>query len=374
MVPTQKKNIVKGIEKILLSGRNKNIFSAASVAFFDNGLAKDEHFTISCGCTDDSKTVKIDNSTFFDLASLTKPLVTLLSILTLIEKKELSWFDTVDTLLPGYNPHYYMDVDIYHLLCHSSGLPAHREYWRALETIDTGERKQWLICEITGEKGVFKKGSKHLYSDLGYLLLGFIVEEITGQNLACFWNESITKPMGLERELLFPVPCPARIDNFAVTSVPDQNRLQAVVHDDNSRALGGITGHAGLFGTATGVLTLCQELLLSINGKTNSLPFSTQILKRACLRVGDSEWTAGFNLPSRHGSSSGNYLSEKSIGHLGFTGTSFWIDPVKQLAVVLLTNRVIKGEKQDGIRALRPSVHDYIIEQLRLENKSPHPD
>ena len=371
MASIQKKNISKGIEQILLSGCNKDIFSAASVAFFDNGLGKNEHFAISCGSTDDSRTVKIDNSTFFDLASLTKPLVTLLSILTLIEKKELSWSDTIDTVLPGYKPHYYMDVDIHLLLCHSSGLPAHRAYWRTLKTIDTAKRKQWLINEIIGEKKVFKKGSKHLYSDLGYLLLGYIVEEITDLNLACFWNESIAKPMGLERELFFPVPCPARIDNFAVTSSPDQKRLQAVVHDDNSRALGGITGHAGLFGTASGVLKLCQELLLSINGKNNSLPFSTQTLMRACLRVGDSEWTAGFNMPSQQGSSSGKYFSEKSIGHLGFTGTSFWIDPIKQLAVVLLTNRVIKGKNQEGIKELRPYVHNYIIEKLRLENKSP---
>lgn len=374
MASMHKKNILKGIESILLSGCNKNIFSAASVALYYNGLGKNEPFAISCGCTDNLRDVKIDNSTFFDLASLTKPLVTLLSILSLIDKNKLSWSDTIYTVLPEYKPHYYLDVDIYHLLCHSSGLPAHREYWRALETIDTRKRKQWLISEILSEKKVFKKGSKHLYSDLGYLLLGFIVEEITGLDLACYWNESIAKPMGLESELFFPVPYPARIDNFAVTSASDQNRLQAVVHDDNSRALGGITGHAGLFGTASGVIKICQELLHSINGKKNSLPFSTQTLKRACLRVGYSEWTAGFNTPSRHGSSSGKYFSEKSIGHLGFTGTSFWIDPVKQLAVVLLTNRVIKGGKQEGIKELRPYLHNYVIEQLRLENKSPLPD
>lgn len=374
MVSMQKTNILKGIEKILLSACNKNVFSASSVALYDNGLGNNEHFKISCGYTDDYRDVKIDNSTFFDLASLTKPLVTLLSILLLIDKNKLSWSDTIDLVLPGYKPHFYLDVDIYHLLCHSSGLPAHREYWRALDKIDTRKRRQWLISEILSEKEVFKKGSKHLYSDLGYLLLGFIVEEITGLNLACYWNESIAKPMGLECELFFPVPCPARVDNFAVTSASDQSRLQAVVHDNNSRALGGITGHAGLFGTASGVIKLCQEILHSLNGKKNSLPFSTQTLKRACSKVGDSEWTAGFNMPSRHGSSSGKYFSEKSIGHLGFTGTSFWIDPVKQLAVVLLTNRVIKGEKQEGIKELRPYVHNYIVEQLRLENKPPLPD
>ena len=367
----KRENILKGIEKILLSTCNKDVFSASSVAFFDNMLGTGEHYTICYGTTDESKTVKIDNSTLFDLASLTKPLVTLLSVLALIDRDELSWFDTVKDLLPADKPHHYGDVDIYHLLCHSSGLPAHKEYWRSMINIDLKKRRQWLINEILSEKKTYNSGCHHLYSDLGYLLLGFIVEEKTGQNLACFWSESIVKPIGLEDQLLFPVLRPLKTEKFVATSAQHQNKLQGIVNDDNSRALGGITGHAGLFGTASGVLKICQELLDVMSGKKNNLPFSARTLNQACSRVGGSEWTAGFNMPSRYGSSSGKYFSEKSVGHLGFTGTSFWIDPLKELAVVLLTNRVIKGKNLEGIKELRPQIHNYIVEQLRFEKRVP---
>ena len=371
MANYQAENIIKGIEKKLLSACNKNIFSASSVAYFDNELRAGEHYAVCCGTTDESKTVKIDSLTLFDLASLTKPLVTLLTVLVLIERYSLSWFDTINDLLPVYEANNYGDVDIYHLLCHSSGLPAHKEYWRSLEKIDVEMRRRWLIAEILSEQKVYKSGSHHLYSDLGYLLLGFIVEEKTDKDLACFWNESIAEPLGVSNELLYPVPLPVQKNNFAATCSRDKKKLQGIVHDDNSRALGGITGHAGLFGTASGVLKVCQELLDAMNGKKTNLPISARTLNRACSRIAGSEWTAGFNTPSRCGSSSGKYFSEKSVGHLGFTGTSFWIDPVKQRAVVLLTNRVIKGENLDGIKELRPQIHNYIVEQLRLAKKVP---
>ncbi len=369
MAKYKAENIIKGIENILLTACNKNIFSASSVAFFDNDLTTGEHYVVCCGTTDESKTVKIDYSTLFDLASLTKPLVTLLTVLVLIERDYLSWFDTVKDLLPTYQSNKYGDVDIYHLLCHSSGLPAHKEYWRSLEKIDVKKKRQWLIDEILSEKKVYKTGSHHLYSDLGYLLLGFIVEEKTDKDLACFWNESIAEPLGVSNQLLYPVPRPTQKVNFAATCSQDKKKLKGIVNDDNSRALGGITGHAGLFGTASGVLKVCQELLDAMSGRKSKLPISARTLNRACSRVAGSEWTAGFNTPSRCGSSSGKYFSEKSVGHLGFTGTSFWLDPVEQRAVVLLTNRVIKGENLEGIKELRPQIHNYIVEQLRLDKK-----
>ena len=276
----------------------------------------------------------------------------------------MSWFDTVDTFFPECSADRCKDISIYHLLCHASGLPAHRVYWPELEKMAVEKRKRWLIGRIINEEREYRLGEKNLYSDLGYLLLGFIVEEKSGKNLADFWQKTIARPLGVEYDLFFPPCLPDRSYRFVATSVEEKRSMPGFVHDDNCRALGGICGHAGLFGTASAVLTVCQELLYSLNKKEHRLPFSHQTLKRACLRAGDSDWTAGFCLPSRQDSSSGIYFSEQSIGHLGFTGTSFWIDPVKKLAVVLLTNRVMMGDERDGIKELRPRIHNCIAEQL----------
>ncbi len=360
--PPQKK-ILKGLDELLVTSYNKGLFSASSVAFFCEDFDSGNHFHVYCGTTDAFKRVKTDKNSLFDLASLTKPLVTLLCILTLIENKELSWSDSVDTFFPGCSAESGKDLDIYHLLCHASGLPAHKMYWPELETMPFHKRRLWMVSKIINEERPYKKGAEHIYSDLGYMLLGFIVEEKSGQNMADFWKKTIAKPLGIDKKLFFPLLSPTREHCFVATSLEDKI-VPGVVHDENCRALGGVSGHAGLFGTPSGVLTLCQELLFSLNNKKNHLPFSSQTLNMACLRDGDSDWTAGFSMPSRQGSSSGNYFSEQSIGHLGFTGTSFWIDPVKKLVVVLLTNRVIRGEKNEGIKQLRPLIHDYIAEQL----------
>lgn len=365
MACSQKNIGLRKIENILVSYYNKNIFSACSLAFFHGENKSLKHCSIYCGTTDEYNGVKIDNSSLFDLASLTKPLVTLLSILTLIERKELAWSDTLKDLLPRHKSHNYNDVTVFHLLCHSSGLPAHRAYWHALETMDAEKRRRWLINEIVDEKMQYEAGEEHLYSDLGYLLLGFIVEEKTGKELAFYWNEVIAKPMGLDNTLFFPGMGQPEKSCFVATCPQNKDRPPGIVDDDNCRALGGASGHAGLFGTASGVLKLCQELVDIVHGKKSRLHISSQTLRRACSRVGASEWTAGFNMPSRTGSSSGKYFSDKSIGHLGFTGTSFWIDPVKKLAVVLLTNRIIKGNNMEGIKEFRPQIHNHIIENLR---------
>ena len=361
MSGSAKEKILKGLGEILLSACNKNIFTASSVAFFCLDFESGDHCQVDCGTTAHFNRPKTGKNVLFDLASLTKPLVTLLSVLALIEKKELSWFDTVDTFFPEYTG---KDIDIYHLLCHASGLPAHRAYWPELEKMPVETRRQWLISRISQEEREHKKGGKTIYSDLGYLLLGFIVEEKSGQNLAEFWRQTIARPLGVEKNLFFPSLLPSRKQRFVATSFDKERSTSGIVHDDNCQALGGICGHAGLFGTPSAVLTLCQELLFSLTEKENRLPFSSQTLKRACVRAGDSDWTAGFSLPSRQDSSSGSYFSEQSIGHLGFTGTSFWIDPVKELVVVFLTNRVIMGEERQGIKELRPRIHNYIAEQL----------
>ena len=239
-----------------------------------------------------------------------------------------------------------------------------------MEAIDGDRRKSWITDAILSEPKNYQTETSHLYSDLGYILLGFIVEQKSGLNLAQFFEEHIAKAVGVEDKLYFP-PQSMREGRFVATRTLEGELLRGVVHDDNCRVMGGICGHAGLFGTSLGVLTLCQEIINVWMEKKSSLPFSSDLLKMATKRRKNSEWTAGFNLVSEQGSSSGSYFSDKSIGHLGFTGTSFWLDPVREVVVVLLTNRVIKGSDQEKIKQMRPEFHDFIQELLGIDNQLP---
>jgi len=369
----QKNKDLQRIKNIIISYCKDDIFSACSLAFSDKKMETYKKSSIYYGTTGSCGRVKIDNASLFDLASLTKPLVTLLSLLTLIEQEKLRWSDTLEKLLFLGKPHIYKDVTLFHLASHSSGLPAHRAYWPVLETIDSKMRRQWLIDQIVSEKKEHEAGKEHLYSDLGYILLGFLIEEKTGKDLACYWNEVVAEPLGVASELLFPGLNSSEKRCFVATSPQKSEREPGVVDDDNCRIMGGICGHAGLFGTAAGVLRICQELLDIHDGKKARLQISPQTLNKACSRVGTSDWTAGFNMPSRTGSSSGRYFSSRTVGHLGFTGTSFWIDLEEKLAVALLTNRVIKGDNMEGIRMFRPLIHDAVVEYLRQDKVSPSP-
>jgi len=365
-----KKSLPEKIKKFIIKYCKYDVFSAASIAYLHGEYPYPEKGIVSIGKSGSMGDTVVTDNSLFDLASLTKPLVTLLSVLTLIERKELSWNTAVGDVLKdsGKNGNCF----IYTLLSHRSGLPAHKEYWHDLKNMQDSEKKEWVKKQILSELHESRKSDQPLYSDLGYLLLGFIVETLTGDELSTFWKKEIAHPLGVENDLLFPTTQPKQREKYVMTGVGswDNVLLQGVVNDDNCRALGGVCGHAGLFGTGRGVLKICQELLNLLKGKGHSLlPFSTETFRYACRQVGTTEWTAGFNLPTPGGSSSGIYFSEDSIGHLGFTGTSFWIDPKKDLIIILLTNRVIKGPSLEGIINLRPILHDYIVEQLGIAKK-----
>lgn len=368
MIEERKKPCFAGLQELLISHYNQDVFSAASIAFSHPLIDGLGNCLVNCGTTGEKKGDPVNQSTMFDLASLTKPLVTLLCVLSLIEKKKISWDEPLDSLLCCRVPRPLNKINLFSLLCHSSGLPAHRNYWQDGLLCGKKDRKVWLKEKILQELPEYEIGKTNIYSDLGYMLLGFVVEEKAKKNLANYWYEKIADPLGIRKELNFPIfPAGKNKEKYVTTGSCNwsQATLKGIVHDDNSRALGGIYGHAGLFGSVSAVLLLCQELLCLMKEKKTRLPISAETFRKACLPVGKSEWTTGFNMPSGYGSSSGRYFSKESIGHLGFTGTSFWIDPNKELIVVFLTNRVIKGDDQRAIKKLRPKVHNFIVEGLR---------
>lgn len=230
-----------------------------------------------------------------------------------------------------------------------------------------------LDC-ILSEGLIYERGTRSLYSDLGFMLLGFIIERCGGQSLSAFFKERILASLG-EPRLGFVLP--ERLTEFleakrregggvAPTEVdPWRGRLlHGEVHDENAAALGGEAGHAGLFGTAEAVLAITGMWMQAYHGRTSLL---TQDLVREFTRrqnqQGSSSWALGWDTPSAP-SSSGQYFSDRSFGHLGYTGTSVWIDPEVGLEVVLLSNRVHPTRKNDAIRGFRPLIHDLVYREF----------
>jgi serine-type D-Ala-D-Ala carboxypeptidase len=312
------------------------------------------------------KKYPVKEATFFDLASLTKPLATVLSLALLLQEKKIQLTDKLDSLLGRAVPEEKKEISLGQLMSHCSGLPPHRNYFTRMLELQEDQRAFTMRDWILAEKLVYKPGKNHAYSDLGYILLGFIVEKISGKKFDLFWRENIAEKLQLEKEIFFPKKGDLNMTNCTATEICPWTKKQLCgkVHDDNCRALGGVGGHAGMFGTVRGVLSLCQTINRHWLGKEENNPFSAEIIRSLLTRRDASTWTYGFDTPTQLYSSSGRYFRKPSVGHLGFTGTSFWIDLQREISVVLLTNRVHPSRKNEAIKNLRPLVYNTIMEEF----------
>lgn len=296
--------------------------------------------------------MKLD--TIFDLASLTKVIATLPAVLGLIDKGEIRLDDPVTHFFPGFGTHGKENIRLRHLLTHTSGLPAHRQYHK------NKLNKEEILDAINQEQLVAPVNSEVLYTDLGFMLLFRIVEKVTEQSFDTFLQEQFFQPLGMT-ETGF---CPSFHQNrYAATEyVQALNDYKiGVVHDENSESMGGISGHAGLFSCLNDLT--CFARMMENDGVYNGKRF----LSKAALRLSRANFTAfseehrglAWMRKSPYLASCGDYFSEESYGHTGFTGTSIWFDPIIQLNVILLTNSVHYGRHNHMIR-LRPLLHNII--------------
>ena len=216
-------------------------------------------------------------------------------------------------------------------------------------------------------------GSTSLYSDLGFILLGRIIEKKAGCILAHYVEEKVLRPLNLEKKIFFnPLfegkKSTSKTDFVATENCPWREKiLCGEVHDDNCYSMGGVAGHSGLFGNIEGVTTYAGMILDMWKGVAKHPNINKEDLEGFLVRqqkIPGSSWALGFDTPAKKESSSGNHLSQKSIGHLGFTGTSFWIDPEKDTVIVLLTNRVHPSRENIKIKQFRPYFHDRVMEKL----------
>jgi len=309
---------------------------------------------------------KID--TMYDIASLTKVVVTTTLVEKLVEgdfPSPLSLDAPIERYLPewknGSQPEWRHRVTVRNLMTHTSGLPPFKEYWR------TSKGKQDTLSRIFVEPLENEPGTKVVYSDLGIILMAEIIQRLTGRPLDELAREYIFEPLGMKDTMYRP---PKQLwPEIAPTEIDTQLRhrlVQGEVHDENAHAIGGVSGHAGVFSTSPDLAKFCQMLL---NGGVYG---DRRIVKRATIAeftepqaLAKNTRTLGWVVPTE-GSSSGHYFSSHSYGHTGFTGTTIWIDPDRQLFVVLLTNRVNPTRENHKIAEVRPAVHDAVMKALGL--------
>lgn len=315
----------------------------------------------------------MDRETVFDLASLTKPLATSLAMMKLTGQDEEILDATLPDILGIPVPEDRKAVTPRLLLSHSAGFMDWRPFFRDLERYPEGERK-WVLRErLMSVPLAYPTGRDVVYSDLGFMMLEWLIEERAGESLPGYLHRHFYGPLGLGRTFMGPDLRPRGItdDEFAATEdCPWRKRvLRGEVHDENASALGGWSGHAGLFGTAGEVYVIADMIRGHYLGERRDLlrPETVRdFFTRQEIPKG-STWALGWDTPSPEGSSAGRYFSQKSVGHLGFTGTSLWMDLEKDVVVILLTNRVHPTRENGKIREFRPRIHDAVMAGLKLD-------
>ncbi len=308
---------------------------------------------------------KMKKNSIFDLASLTKPLATALAIERLSQGFSGLIHRRLGTVLQEFDRPDKKQITVDMLLRHTSGYPAHEKYYEQIVTYRTDSKalQTRLLVAQALENGV---GTTQVYSDLGFMVLGKIIEKLSGMPLDRFVQETIYQPLGIKQLFFIPKENKKGILELykdlivATQKCPWRDRLLVgEVDDENAWAVGGVDGHAGLFGDAYSVFLICREILSALLAAPTKL-VNSQVIQQMVLNRAGQEKVAGFDTPSQENSSSGQYFSRSAIGHLGFTGTSFWIDPETSLIVILLTNRIHPSRSNELLKKFRPQVHDLI--------------
>lgn len=337
------------------------------------GFKGETVFSLQSGrCSTDPLDKTVASDTIFDLGSLTKPLVTASALMVLYDRKTLHLDQPLSEILDHPFPLDKRSMTPRHLLCHSAGLPAWRPFFRDPVSGGAAERKKAVRERILEEPLEYLPGRGFIYSDLGFILLEWLVEILCNDDMGAFFDKSLMKPLGLSRTFVFRRERDTghEVEEFAATEdCPWRGRvLRGEVHDENAFALGGYSGHAGLFGSAGEVLQMAKALrghFLGIRrdlfqASTVRLFFERQRGVPGCARA------LGWDMPAVQGSSSGRFFSSSSVGHLGFPGTSLWMDLEKDVQVVFLSNRIHPSRENDAIRLFRPRIHDTVREAVRF--------
>ncbi len=381
LFPRTSAELLRGLSEGVFPGFAVGIWtadpqSAAFIPQFDFGGVKR---------TDLPTQSRVDTSTSFDLASLTKNLSTSLLALRLVDARILDLETEVRSVLPTSTS--WSGIRVRHLLAHTSGLPAWAPLYDRVRSKfgGTGDRLangEELLQTSLEQRLVYvrdlvlntapdrRPDQVAVYSDLGFIALGLLIEEITGIPLEEAASRWVYEPLSLDsfeyRTVVLPpqATIETEFEKYAATETCAWRggTLQGQVHDDNTWCIGGVAGHAGVFGRIEDVLGVAQKL-----ATTHAGFLSRSSLNALWSRVrvpNGCERTLGWDTPSPTGSSVGSRFSTHTVGHLGFTGTSLWLDLDAGVAVGLLTNRVHPTRANEAIRLFRPKFHDAVRSDL----------
>ncbi len=296
----------------------------------------------------------VTDSTLWDLASLTKVIGTTTAVMLLERSGEIDLDRPVRDYLPEFDAADKAGITVRMLLVHTGGLEAFAPLWREQRGRDA------YLRQINARPIEAEPGTRTRYSDWDFVLLGLIVERVSGQPLDGFLRERVWQPLGM-RDTQF-TPDRALRNRIAATEIDTLRGglVHGFVHDENAWALGGVAGHAGLFSSVRDLATFANFLL------AGGVPLldPADLARWTARQARGSSRALGWDTPAPR-SSAGRFFSPRSFGHTGFTGTSIWIDPEKGLFVVLLTSRVNPTRENQKHIALRRAVADAVQQAVR---------
>jgi beta-N-acetylhexosaminidase len=326
----------------------------------------------------------VTDSTIWDLASLTKVVGTTTAIMLLADEDRVDLNAPVSRYIEEFVGEPAKEaVTVRHLLLHNGGLPAWEPLWQ------THRGRAAFVRAIAATPLRYPPGTETVYSDLGAILLGTIVERVTGMGLDAFLQDRVFGPLGMRETGFNPIDWPVapRLDGNGEDLVPLLDRVaptevdtvfrrrhvHGTVHDENAHAMGGVAGHAGLFSSVRDLAVFAQMLL--DGGRYGGLHLIEPATVRAFTRrqASHSSRALGWDTPSR-GSSAGDFFSARSYGHTGFTGTSIWIDPERDVFLILLTNRLNPSRENQRHVALRRNLADLVQKAIRDQRVERRPD
>jgi CubicO group peptidase (beta-lactamase class C family) len=310
--------------------------------------------------TYDRASPEVTASSLFDLASLTKVVATTTMAMILYERGLLDLEAPVSAIVPEFagsgNDTTRREITLRMLLAHSSGLPAYEKLFLR------GQAREALLRAACTTPLTAAPGERAEYSDIGFIILGVALERLADEELDGFCQREIFGPISMTHTTFNPAP--ALKDSIPPTADDQTFRhriVQGEVQDENASVLGGVAGHAGLFSTAEDLALFAHAMLNG--GRPILRPATVKLFSRRESAPAGTSRALGWDTPSAP-SQSGKYFSARSFGHLGYTGTSLWIDPNRQLSITLLTNRTWPDCQNQAIKQVRPAFHDAVIEAL----------
>jgi CubicO group peptidase (beta-lactamase class C family) len=357
---SQQDNQFQRTFSILRSAIRQHAFPGVAVAIAHQGklIAYKGlgHFTY------DKSSPAVQAETVYDLASVTKVIATTTASMILYDRGLFRLDQPLVELLPEFaesgagQKDARRQVTVHMLLAHSSGLPAY------IKLFQTAHNKDELLRQALQVPLAADPGTRAEYSDIGFILLGEAIEKLSGESLDQFCRREIFAKLNLGHTCFNP---PADL-KLAIPPTEDDRTfrhrlIQGEVNDENASVMGGVAGHAGCFSTALDVSVFAQCMLQG--GSPLVKKKTLEIFTRRQDSPPGASRALGWDTPSQP-SQSGRYFSSRSYGHLGYTGTSLWIDPDRQLSITLLTNRTWPDRGSQFIKQIRPAFHDAVIEAL----------